>query len=97
MTTAATFQANPPLCLSPMRRIGLFVTWELLDPLHPGRDAGKACLEVIKAQVQWSCFGAPGGPQQELQPRIGDDIGGRDVRTCPKSSSTQSGSIFGSR
>src|ERR1700720_2644784 len=60
--------------MPPMRRIGLLVTWELLDPLHPGRDAGEACLEVIKAQLQWSCFGAPRRPQQELQARIGDDI-----------------------
>src|SRR3984893_17989302 len=82
MTAAATLQANTPLCLSPMRRIGLLVTWELLDPLHPGRDAGKACLEVIKPQLQWSCFGAQRGPQQELQVRIGDDIGSREVQTC---------------
>src|SRR5580704_3323078 len=67
--------------MPPMRRIGLLVTWELLDPLHPGRDAGEARLEVIKPQLQWSCFGALRGPQQELQARIGDDIGGREVRT----------------
>jgi hypothetical protein len=50
-----------------MRRIGLLVTWELLHPLHPGRDAGKACLEAVKAQRQWNCFGAPRGPQQKIQ------------------------------
>jgi hypothetical protein len=41
-----------------MRRIGLLVTWDLLDPSHPGRDAGEAHLEVIKPQLQWSRFGA---------------------------------------
>ena len=65
--------------MPPMRRIGLLVTWELLDPLHPGRDAGKACLEGIKPQRQWSCLGAPRGPHQELQARIGDDIGGSEI------------------
>jgi hypothetical protein len=24
--------------------------------LHPGRDAAKACLEIIKPQLQWSCL-----------------------------------------
>jgi len=77
--TAAALQTNPPLCLPPMRRIGFLVTWELLDPLHPGRDAGKACLEVIKGQRQRSCFGVPRSPQQELQAWIGDDVGGCEI------------------
>src|SRR6202047_3223051 len=72
----AALQTNPPLCLPPMWRIGLLVTWKLLDPLHPGRDAGKACLEAIKAQRQGHCFWAQRGPQQKLQVWIGDDVGG---------------------
>src|SRR6202023_3203765 len=77
--TAAALQTNPSLCLPPMRRIGLLVTWKLLDPLHPGRDAGKACLEAIKAQRQGNCFWAPRGPQQKLQVWIGDDVGGCEI------------------
>jgi hypothetical protein len=40
-----------------MRRIGFFIAWDLLDPLHPGNDARKACLEAVKAQRQRSGFG----------------------------------------
>jgi hypothetical protein len=36
------------LRLPPMRRISPIVAWELLDPLYPGGDAGKAYLEAIE-------------------------------------------------
>src|ERR1700730_2556545 len=62
-----------------MRRIGLLIAWELLDPLHPGSDARKPCLESIKAQRQRSCLGVPRGPQQKLQAWIGDDVGGCEI------------------
>ena len=62
-----------------MRRIGPIVAGELLDPLHPGGDAGKACFEAIEPQLQRSSFGTLRDPQQEFQARIGDDVGGGDV------------------
>src|ERR1700730_15240172 len=41
------------------------------------------CRESVsrsrQAQRQRSCFGAPRRPQQELQARIGDDIGGSEI------------------
>ena len=50
--------------------------------MRPGSDARKACVEAIKAQLQWSCFGALRGPQQELQARICDDVGGGELGAC---------------
>ena len=81
MRETAPFTPGEPgsLSLPPMRRIGFFIAWELFNPLHPGSDTRKPCLEAIKAQRQRSCFGVPGGPQQELQAWIGDDVGGCEL------------------
>src|SRR3977135_1649136 len=69
----------------PSRASSRFSTWSTMScaiTFSPGRDAGEARLEVIKAQLQWSCFGAPRRPQQELQARTGDHIGDGEVGAC---------------
>jgi hypothetical protein len=81
--TAAALQTNPPLCLPPMRRIGFVVTWQLLDPLHPGRDAAKAMSRSHQAPAPMELLiGAPRGPQQKPQAWVGDDVGCGEVRAC---------------
>lgn len=62
-TSAMKKAATHPLCLSPMRRIGLLVAWELLDPCIQAAMPGKRVSKGSRPSSNGAASGRRDGPQ----------------------------------